>query len=206
VNNDIRRHDTDELLQLFEHRYDEQVGFFGWFSDVFGRADHVHTMEFSAQKHTIDGIDVAQYGINVLEESGGKGNNFWNVEFKRHTFSSGYYHVVLKTKKSTKFREAIKGWRSYVESLNERLKTKKQGQLTLGGWQVDDSSDGSSNKFVKLRNLITNCRRIAGIAAAQTLPLELFMELADAGFYQGTNAIDEADALEKFLANKFGIA
>ncbi|KAK3820262.1 MAG: hypothetical protein J3Q66DRAFT_168723 [Benniella sp.] len=207
LDDDIRRHDTDELLQLHEDRFDEQVDFFGWFYDLFGRANNEHTMEFPVQKHTIDDIDVAQYGINVLEESGGKGNDFWKMRFKRYQFNTGYYHAVLKTKKSTKFRTEIEEWKSERNRLNmdlEDLETKKQNLGALLGQDVTNSADVSSNDFSELRGLIDNCRDVLDLLAADTLPLDLFMELADEDVYRN-NMVEDADAVEKFLGKKFGI-
>jgi len=183
-NKDIDEHDTDEMLPLFEKRFDEEVGFFSWWADLAGRADKLHTMELPDQEYTIDEINVAKKAIHILDETGGCGHKSWNVKFKRDQYSTGYYHAVLKMKKSTRYQKDIEGWRSEVECLKEELKLKKQGLATLESQEAIGSSGNSSNEFVKLMNLIAKSRMIIGIAADETLPLELFMDLAKARVYR----------------------
>ncbi|KAK3820268.1 MAG: hypothetical protein J3Q66DRAFT_168740 [Benniella sp.] len=183
-NRDIDEHDTDEMLPLFEKRFDEEVGFFSWWADPAGQADKQHTMELPDQEYTIDEIKVAKKAIHILDETGGCGHKSWNVKFKRDQYSTGYYHAVLKMKKSTRYQKEIEGWRSEVECLKEELKLKKQGLATLESQEAIGASGNTSNEFVKLMNLIAKSRMIIGIAADETLPLELFMELAKARVYR----------------------
>jgi len=194
---DILQHDTDELLLLFEKRFDEQVDFLGFFQDAVGRSSHTHTMGLLDQEYTIDEIHVAQEGIHVLKELGGRGHTSWNVMFRRYIFNTGYYHAVLKTKKSTRFRAHIEKWKSEVDHLNKDLEIMKQNLSTLEGQDANDSSDGSSSEFVELRNAISKCRRILDITTAPTLPLNLFMELAKAGVYQRYDPVRDPDIMKR---------
>jgi hypothetical protein len=207
---EIAEYDTDELLQLFEDRFDEQVDFFGWFRDLAGRSHHEHTMEFPEQEYTIDKIDVAQHKIEVLEQSGGQGEKSWSVRFKRNRYKTGYYHAVLKMKKSTKYKVYIEKWKAVLEkweAANDHLKKdlenmrKNLEDLKAQGTIV--SSDLSLNTAEELKALIETFRKIVDITEAQTLPLKLFIELAEAGVYQEGYLIRDAVVLGNFLRSRF---
>ncbi|KAF9356777.1 hypothetical protein BGX34_009763 [Mortierella sp. NVP85] len=207
---EIAEHDTDELLPLFESRFDEQVDFFGWFYDLAGRSSHEHTVRFPEQEFTIDEIDVAQQKVEVLEQTGGRGDKAWSVKFKRHRFRTGYYHAVLKMKKSTKHKVEIGKWKAELEEretekgrLKKDLEDKKQELDVLKAQGTIVSSDLSLNSVEELKDLIETFRKILDITAAKTLPLKLFMELAEAGVYQGGYLVRDAEILGNFLRKRF---
>ncbi|KAF9349912.1 hypothetical protein BGX34_001500 [Mortierella sp. NVP85] len=166
----VREHDTDELIPIFEKRFDEEVNFFGWFKDYFGgRADQEHTMEFPQQESqqksqeepqqksqeepqqksqeepqemlTIDHISVVQQSIDVQDESGGQGHKFWSVRFKRIACKSGYYHVVLSVYKRTMHQKDIEKWKNSLNHCNERLEAHKNRLEVLKGIVEHDTSD-----------------------------------------------------------------
>jgi len=207
---EIAEYDTDELLQLFEDRFDEQVDFFGRFRDLAGRSHHEHTMDFPEQEYSIDRIDVAQHGIEVLEQSGGQGEKSWSVRFKRNRYKTGYYHPVLKMKKSTKHKADIEKWKADLEKreaekdhLMKDLEDKKQELDVLKAQGTIVSSDLPSNSVDGLKDEIEICRQIIDVTAARTLPLKLFVELAQAGVYQGGYLIHDAEVLGNFLRRRF---
>ncbi|KAK3820270.1 MAG: hypothetical protein J3Q66DRAFT_439288 [Benniella sp.] len=207
---EIAEYDTDELLPLFEDRFDEQVDFFGWFRDLAGRSYYEHTMDFPEQEYTIDEIDVAQQEIEVLWQSGGRGEKSWSVKFKRHRFKTGYYHVVLKMKKSTKYKVDIEKWKADLEKreaekdrLMTDLENMKQKSAVLDAQGTILSLDLSLDTAEELKGEIEICREILDVTTAKTLPLKLFMELAAADVYKGGHPIDDAKVLGNFLRRRF---
>jgi len=207
---EIAEHDTDELLPLFESRFDEQVNFFGWFHDLAGRSNHEHTMHFPEQEHTIDKIDVAQQEIKVLDQTGGEAKKSWSVRFKRHRFKTGYYHAVLKMKKSTKHKADIEKWKADLERgeaekdrLTKDLENMKQKLDALKAQGTIVSTDLPSNSVDGLKDEIEICRQIIDVTAARTLSLKLFVELAQADVYQGGHPIDAEARLGNFLRERF---
>jgi len=201
-NKDIEKHNTNDLLLLFERRFSEDVNFFSWWADLAGRANHEHIMELPGQEYTIENVKVSQQEIHVFRQSGGKGHKSWSVRFKRHAFKTGYYHAVLKMKKSTRYQKDIERWRSEVMKLKEELKTKRAKRQELSTMESQEeigSSGSSSNEFVKLKNMIINCRRVVEIAAAENLPLELFMELANASVYHSNSNPDLTNEHHRIL-------
>jgi hypothetical protein len=205
----IRDHDTDELGPIFEKRYQEEVGFFGWFQDLFGRAKKEHKMELLHQEFTIDKVSVASQSVEVEEEFGGQGFNFWEVRFKRQQYKSGYYHVVLKVRKRTRDREEIKRRKKELESSKERLADNKQKQSILEGIVEHGATGPPVNcclcPFEQLLNKIVGYRKILDVTGAQAIPVDLFLELADAGIYREDNIERQAQVLEKHLLRKFGV-
>ncbi|KAF9356776.1 hypothetical protein BGX34_009762 [Mortierella sp. NVP85] len=195
---EIAEYDTDELLQLFESRFDEQVDFFGWFYDLAGRSSHEHTVRFPEQEYTIDEIDVAQQEIMVLEQTGGQGEKAWSIRFKRNRFRTGYYHAVLKMKKSTKHKVDIGKWKAELEE-----REAEKGRLKKDLEDKEQKSKALEAQAEELKGLIEICREILDVTTAKTLPLKLFMELAEASVYQGGHPIDDAEVLGNFLRRRF---
>ncbi|KAI8349798.1 hypothetical protein B0O80DRAFT_459351 [Mortierella sp. GBAus27b] len=198
----IAQHDTDELLPIYEERYDEGVNFFSWFQDLGGRAEREHTMDFREQEFVIDNVRIAQQAISILNESGGKGEKSWKVKFKRYKFNAGYYHAVLSTFKRTKHEKDIKQWNSELEELNKALKDKQEEQKGLkeaadlafrDPWENNDLSDS----FEQLRKRIIDYRRMLDITSDRTLPVDLFLELAEAEVYHPSNIVASDKALDK---------
>ncbi|KAK3820266.1 MAG: hypothetical protein J3Q66DRAFT_336696 [Benniella sp.] len=200
----LRQHDTNELHQLYEKRYGEEITFIGWFQDLFGRANEVHKMEFPHQEFTIHNVKVGRQWIDVLDESGGHGQQFWSVQFKRHAFRPGYYHVVLNITSSTKYYKEIAQWKPQLETWTktlEDLKTEHIRLKVLAEMNIGDPSQDSE----ELREKKSKYEMILELVGSDTLPVDLFLELANAGVYQGTEVNRSADALEDHLAKKFEI-
>jgi hypothetical protein len=201
----IRQHDDpNELHQLYEKRYGEEITFIGWFQDLFGRANEVHKMEFPHQEFTIHKVNVGRQSIDVLDESGGQGHQFWSVHFKRQAFRPGYYHVVLNMTSRTKYHKEIAEWKPKLEASTKTLgdlETEHIRLKVLAEMNMGDPSEDSE----QLREKKSKYETILELVGSDTLPVDLFLELANAGVYQGTEIDRSADALEDLLAKKFEI-
>lgn len=206
VEENIRDKDTDDLVALFEKRFDEEVGFMGWIQDLFGRANEAHTMEYSNEDHTIDKVRVDHEAIETLNESGGEGHKNWYVEFKRNAFQTGYYHAILSMTRRTKYQGDLQNLRQKLDELNKTLGEDTRKYISLSGIvQRNTDGDTSSNENKqRLMDKIVKYGMVVAHTEADELTLDVFLELANAGVYQGDTG-SSADALEGFLAKKFGI-
>ncbi|KAF9349913.1 hypothetical protein BGX34_001501 [Mortierella sp. NVP85] len=206
----IQEHDTDELLLLFEERFDEGMTFFNWINDFFGRAEREHTMTLPEQTLTIDHLAVAQQAIQILRQSGGRGQKEWSVRFKRHAHKSGYYHAILSVYKRNKYKEAIDCWKKQLDVSTRRLKSFEEDLSVLKGIVKNGTIDpiaksSPSCPFEQMRRKAVGYRKILDFATDKTLSLDLFLELADAGIYQGGDTDHQVQVLEEHLAKKFGV-
>lgn len=192
----IDQHDTDKLLPLFEKRIDDVWRLFGWVKD--------HTMTFPAQEFTIDEIRVAKQSIYTLYESGGVGGKHWSILFCRKFFQSGYCHVVLSTTSRNKHEKEINQWRVELDNLNTTLEgLKAQYSVLKGiGQKKTDESD-SEEMLEQLKDKLGMYSVMFGHVTTETLSMDLFLELANADVYQGSNVVQSARALEGHLANVY---
>ncbi|KAF9957278.1 hypothetical protein BGZ65_002152 [Modicella reniformis] len=199
----ISKYDTDELLVLFEKRINEELTFRGWCRDLRGFV-RLHEMEFPQQTYTIVQKSELQRSIKKLEESGGENKTYWKLRFKKRSFQSGYYHVVLSTTRRIKYEEDIHQWTLARDRLNEFLLELKNKACT----NLNDCSQMNTNdiyfsgKVEELKKGLSIFSQILHYTAEETLPLDLFLELANKGIYRGSDT-QSVDALEKHLAEKF---
>jgi len=206
----LREHDTDDLLLLSEKRFDEGGGPINWIKDRFGgQADQEHTMELLEQDHTIDNLTVAHQEIEVLDQKGGRGETSWSVRFKRHAFKPGYYHVVLSTYKRTKFRKEVGQWKWELDQWNKALKRSKEERDALNEVVENKAIESPEKSFTSrpydLCNKAVGYRKILDFTEAETLSLDLFLRLVDAGVYQGGDIDLQVQALEEQLTKEFGV-
>ncbi|KAG0229032.1 hypothetical protein B0O80DRAFT_428831 [Mortierella sp. GBAus27b] len=204
----LSEYDTDDLVQLFEKRFDEEVGFAGWFQDLFGRANTTHTMEYSNHDCIIDKKNLISGAIVDITETGGEGHSFWKAEFRRNTFRTGYLHVVLSMTRRTQHRKVIEELRREIEGLNQSLEEDSKELERLNGIVKQNvDSRTSSEVLERLKDKKSKYKMVIAHAYAFRLSLNEFLELADAGIYDGSSidVISNANALESHLKNKFGI-
>ncbi|KAF9939667.1 hypothetical protein BGZ65_009860, partial [Modicella reniformis] len=200
----ISDHDNDDLQPLFEEEFDEGVGFIGWFQDLVGRANEIHSMKFKMQQYNIDRMRVNEQGIEVLSMSGGENHRCWDVRFKRKAFNPGCYHVVLSMTKRTENQDAIKKWKSELDTSNKNLEDQNKEHTTLTVTAQQHIGDPSEN-LEQLLAKTNKCHMMKDHTAAKILSVDLFLELADSGIYKGSDVDGNALALEKHLVKKFGI-
>jgi len=84
----IRKHDTDELLTIYEKRFEEE-----W--SLVHRPKEI-TMELQEQELDIDEIVLNEQSTYLTHQAGGVGNKSWEVRFKRRFFHKGHFDVALK--------------------------------------------------------------------------------------------------------------
>lgn len=200
----LRQHDTDEPILLFEQRFGEEITFIGWFQDLFGRANEVHTMEYSHPEFTIHSVNARQQSIDTLHESGGKGNKHWSVQFKRHPFRPGYYHAVLNMTSSTKYQKEIMRWKSELNAWNKTMDDQIKEHIGLSVVAQQNAGDLSED-LEQLKSKTCKYEMILDLTGAKTLSVDMFLELANAGVYQGSDVERNANALDAYLAGKFGM-
>ncbi|KAG0004039.1 hypothetical protein BGZ65_001006 [Modicella reniformis] len=177
----ICEHDTDALLPLFQSRFDQ-----AW--SIPDRPGEI-TMKLPEQEYTIDKVDVDEQSTYVLYQAGGWGLKFWEVRFRRFVFKSGHYHVVLSITTRNKYRKEIERWKSELDILTRLLATQEsEYELTCAR-----------------RKLLTVYDKMIEHTSAKTVTLGMFMELAGAGLYQGTDVERCAKLLERHLGSTFGL-
>ncbi|KAF9939665.1 hypothetical protein BGZ65_009858 [Modicella reniformis] len=184
----VSQHDNDDLLQLYEKRFDEEWTVFGWVRD--------HTIEFPAQECTISKKSVIQQSIKMKCENGGEGFKWWEVRFKRTPFQIGYYHVVLSTTRRDKHHKDIEQWKSELGDLRDKLNL-----------QVKEDENQRAIATLTSKNLKmmrSAYRNITEHTSAKMLTLDVFKELAEAGIYQESDPGRSADALQHHLEKNFG--
>ncbi|KAF9969158.1 hypothetical protein BGZ65_012210, partial [Modicella reniformis] len=185
----LKTRDNDHLVQLYENRVDQDIEFVGWFKDVFGGSIKPCRMGLPPQQYDIQDVNVTQKSMSTFNESGGKGHKHWSVEFKRDRRHSAYYYAVVSTTNRIKYREEMNEARSDIV---EYEKTEQNLSEICALHDQEKSKIGSYHKILELTK-------------AEILPVKEFLELANAGIYQGTDVNCQAKALEKHLMEKFGL-
>ncbi|KAF9992913.1 hypothetical protein BGZ65_011651 [Modicella reniformis] len=219
----IRQRDTDDLEQLFEHRVKEEIEFFGWVGDTFFRPIAVHAMKLSLQEYTIKNVDVNQQSMMTLESCGGINSKYWEVQFKRARWGSGYYHAVVCTTSRIKYHVNIEKAKLEIDSYEktkQALNTKMDSLQIVPPPRIEGSSEESvspprtedsseenvsSNEWKQKMSKIGSYHKILELTRAAKLPVNDFLKLANAGVYQGSDVICQATALEKYLMEEFGL-
>ncbi|KAI8349804.1 hypothetical protein B0O80DRAFT_459359 [Mortierella sp. GBAus27b] len=196
IESTVHEYDSDDLFTLYENRFDEEWTFFGWVKD--------QTMSFPNQQYTIDKMRVARQCMDLLHEAGGEGHKFWDVRFKRESFHSGYFHVVISATLRTKHRKEIEGLRSELDRLRRDLENETREHQKLCAI-VQQNTNDSSATLEQLKSKIDKYGKVLDHTSAMRLGLDEFLELANAGIYRGSDVLRSADALENQLAKRFAI-
>ncbi|KAI8349802.1 hypothetical protein B0O80DRAFT_141090 [Mortierella sp. GBAus27b] len=197
----LERYDTDERIPLFEKRFGEEISFLGIFKgllqDLLGRDNEVHTMNYRHPENVIERLDVRKNGVDVVSESGGKGQTHWETRFKKQPFRPGYYfHAVLSTTNRFKYKDEIKKLKSELKVLE---KTKQDQLLEKMKLDVLVQQQASAENVERLKSKKEKYEKVLDLTGATTLPVGVFLELANAGIYNGTNAESSANKLDARL-------
>ncbi|KAF9957277.1 hypothetical protein BGZ65_002151 [Modicella reniformis] len=200
-NERIRQHDTDGLVHLYEHRL-EGI----WFCLMLLYKEREHILELPDQEYTIHSVREDSQGVVIENRSGGRNETHWKVKIRPITgFLRFYsYHVILSTTKRTKHRQEIENWKAELDDLNDKLERQSRRHIVMIV-TAELSAGGSSETLEKLKSLEDKYSMVLEHTRARTLPIDTFMDLANAGVYQGTDIVRKSEALENFLAEKFGI-
>ncbi|KAG0075852.1 hypothetical protein BGZ93_011146 [Podila epicladia] len=75
--------------------------------------------------HVIDHIDIRTQNIEVLQETGGKGQEFWAVKFRRRKRQNGIYHVKIYITRRKKFTNEIVQRKAQMDLVKELLEDSK---------------------------------------------------------------------------------
>ncbi|KAF9309950.1 hypothetical protein BG003_009116 [Podila horticola] len=67
--------------------------------------------------HVIDHIDIQAHNVKVLQKSGGKGQEFWAVKFRRKKGHNGLFHAKVYITKKKMFAAEIETWRAHEVEL-----------------------------------------------------------------------------------------
>ncbi|KAF9364478.1 hypothetical protein BGX34_001407 [Mortierella sp. NVP85] len=193
----IQELDTDDLIQVFDKRFDEEWKFSGW------EWVEEHTMEFGPQEFTINRKRVTQQSVNILSEDGGEDEKYWRVRFSRKWVQSGYYHVVLSTTSRNKHKKLIDQWKTEIDVLNRTLVPLRELRAVVKH-KTGESIDGTDPKemLMQFQRRLNRCRKMMNHLTSKTLPMELFFQLANSGIYQGSDT--SMKALETYLLEMFG--
>ncbi|KAG0223135.1 hypothetical protein B0O80DRAFT_141169 [Mortierella sp. GBAus27b] len=172
----LHQHDTDDPEEIYKNDFNEEWSLFRWPKEI--------VFQYPEQELTIDNIDLEEQSTYLLDQSGGKGHKKWEVRFKRRFFQDGYFHVVLSVARRKKYCKEIEGWAGKLETLKKLRETQTN---VLDG------------KIKELRMMRVAYSRLVEQTSRETLPLQKFIELANAGIYQGSDIEKSAEKLEAFL-------
>jgi hypothetical protein len=105
------------------------------------------------------------------------------------------------------YQEQIIQWCSELENLTAALKVDAAQLRSLTGIITSNAApkDDLSGEFEQLKKKIASYRSIIALLEGSTIPLDLFMELANAGIYQGSDYFKMTKALERHFESKFAI-
>ncbi|KAG0018617.1 hypothetical protein BGZ80_006963 [Entomortierella chlamydospora] len=171
----IKEHDTDDLVMIYESRFDES-----W------RALHLkkdHCMDFQNQEHIIRKKDILRENVEISKEQGGEGHNYWNIVYKRHRYEDGSLHVKLYTTRSSIYSKQISERRSRLAQLrSDRQEIEREHSQYSSNHQ---SEQADIRKLVELNALYTG---LISRLSRERLPSEVFQQLIDANAYASENS------------------
>ncbi|KAG0220713.1 hypothetical protein B0O80DRAFT_428839 [Mortierella sp. GBAus27b] len=180
----IHQHNTDDLVVVYEKKVKEEWSLFRWPKEIM--------LEYPEHDWTIDNVTfLDNQSIELLEQSGGMGEKRWEVRFKRHFFQDGRFHVVLSVTSRKRYHKEIESWRGELETLKKLLE-KLTYELSV------------RTKEMKVMQVVYS--GMVEQTLADRLQLDTFMELANAGIYQGSDIEECAERLEGFLMEKAGLS
>ncbi|KAF9170920.1 hypothetical protein BGX21_008763 [Mortierella sp. AD011] len=170
IENDIRIHNTDEMILLHEERYDQE-----WTVAPSVRQNH---MEYSSEENTIDFKTVMMNNIKNVSQEGGETFRFWRANFERKAFQNGVFHVKLYAKKSNVFRSTISQCKTQicvVKGNMERLRKEKDQQAEKQRYQ--------SATIAELIEKRKECAKLISLATVDSINPEVFHSLIQANAY-----------------------
>ncbi|KAF8908066.1 hypothetical protein BGZ58_006123, partial [Dissophora ornata] len=174
-----------------EKRYEEGWGLFS--------SRKEEELRCSDLPYNIDHMQVHSQGVEIMHESGGKGNNNWYIKIKRGWFQHGVYHAKLYVQQRNKMGQQIKDKRTGLETWR-----KTQDNL-VGERQALDSQvppeSGTRNLRLELKEKQGKCLDMIMRASRETLYLNLFNCLVRHQAYEGslTECMDKVvDFYSKF--------
>ncbi|KAF9570477.1 hypothetical protein EC968_001751 [Mortierella alpina] len=168
---------TDNLELVYEERFEES-----W--DIMVRREEVE-FESPTFDYAIDHAEVLMHAVDVKEVVGGIGSCSWRVRIKRNFCRDGIYHVKLYVKRSNMKRSEIAHKQHELRRLQTDLaKLAEELQKLLdGGYHLAEGGTLASRKQLKAE--LNQCMDMISRASRQTLHLNLFKALAEAGVYEG---------------------
>lgn len=198
----VKTYDTDDLITLFEYYLDES-----W--TYFSEADH-HELDFREQEFTIAKKAEVKRMMSPLfredgssPEEGGEGFKFWKFKFRRQSFRTGYYYVVLSTTSREKYQKHIAFLKERIGSYNNDLKNQRQKMTNLKG-DVQRNTENTSEPTEQLKFKLGMYSVILNHLKSDTLPMGLFVELANTDIYQKPSDFESVMALKSYLETLFG--
>ncbi|KAF8981351.1 hypothetical protein BGZ52_002957, partial [Haplosporangium bisporale] len=188
-------HDSDALELVHEETY--QQG-----NSYLSLAEPSRTMRYPLSgtpayvSHVIDHIDIQAENIRVLEQTGGVGQSFWAVRFRRSRFRAGLYQVKIYITRRKKFAEEI-----------EYLKTQKtviKGQLEEHRSDLEEFEKITNMGLSVIRELLEDLelnRYLLARVSELELNFNVFQGLLDAGVFVREDSVS-AIRLEHFYVER----
>ncbi|KAG0361532.1 hypothetical protein BGZ54_009055, partial [Gamsiella multidivaricata] len=174
----IKNNDTEDLELSHEAEYQENWRLFGYRQEL-----KLKSPDFD---YTIDDIHVEQSKIEIRESKGGKGYKFWSVRLMREPYQYGTYYVKLYVKRSNMHRHEIRKRKIRLDYSEAILKGLIRERELLGRTDM-----GDKDRLAQRRQLLAEkniCWNMITRAQRNTLHLNLFKAIADAGVYEGSSA------------------
>ncbi|KAF9172185.1 hypothetical protein BGX21_005010 [Mortierella sp. AD011] len=166
----VKEYDTDDLVMIYESRFDESWRFFQFNKD--------HKMEFSCQEHIINKKNVFSENVEISKEQGGEGHSYWSIVYKRHSYDDGTLYAKLYTTRSSIYSNQISERRSRLVQLNSDLQKAEK--------ERSQYSYEHRPEMVDIRKLVENnilyTRLIARLLNERLSP-EILQRLIDAKAY-----------------------
>ncbi|KAG0001319.1 hypothetical protein BGZ80_006853 [Entomortierella chlamydospora] len=170
IEEEIRIHNTDEMILLHEERYDQE-----WTVTPSVRQNH---MKYSSEKNTIDLKTIMMNNIKNVSQEGGETFEFWTANFERKAFQNGVFHVKLYAKKSKVFRSTISECNTQicvVKGNMERLRKEKDQQVEKQRYQ--------SAAIAELVEKRKESAKLVSLATVDSINPEVFQSLIQANAY-----------------------
>ncbi|KAI8349807.1 hypothetical protein B0O80DRAFT_141124 [Mortierella sp. GBAus27b] len=192
----VKTYDTDELASLFEYNLDESWTFLGRIKE--------HKADFPEQEFTITKKAVAQKSMNELDQHGGEGEKYWQTRFYRTSYQSGYYYVVLSTTSRIKYKKEIMNWNATIDLLDKTVKDLKERITDMEGTvqRLANRTD-TPTATEELKFKLSMYGMILDHAKSDTIPMGLFLGLANADMYLDSGDTKCAEVLEHHFEKLF---
>ncbi|KAF9414633.1 hypothetical protein BGZ94_000330 [Podila epigama] len=136
------------------------------------------------QPHIIEDKKMIRHGVNITEESGGRGSTFWWAEFERISPQNCVLHVKLYTAKRNKHLEEIAARKAELANLEEKRR--------ISQVRRDEHAIQHRDKKEQIRDIVDNHAdgiQILKYVTNEVISPDVFAALMNAKAYMGNTAL-----------------
>lgn len=199
IERDLAYHDRDDLVLLYEERFDPSWSLSGIIDGArtaFYYPANILSQTPGFMHHVLDKVDVQAHNIEISQAAGGQGYKFWAVKLCKNKLQGRLFHVKIYITRRKKYAAEIEAWRAKRLAIQELLAGLRADLQRLEAKGVDRLQAARA-----ISEELHVFRFIFGQVSAQQRRIEVVWSMLEANLYV-RDFIQSAANVEKFFKEK----